>query len=220
VPRTTLDALIARFALPRFVKIDVQSLEAEVLQRLIRPILPLSFEFTTIQRQSALQALTAWEWLGGYGYNVALDESGTLVHQRSLDAASIGDWGVDVDASTPLLWVLREQPRLTGTKHRCGIGAAGPARCTSTVRRFDGDVSLDLCVRSMSGDTPASVVVGHLDVINIAIFPVETDAPLVVDANAPMTFAVSAKLLQAIRRRHAEEGFRPEQQLPAGTLSR
>jgi hypothetical protein len=93
VPRTTLDALIARFGLPRFVKIDVQSREAEVLQRLPQPTLPLSFEFTTIQRHSALQALTAWERLGGYGYNAALDESGTLVHQRSLDAASIGDCG-------------------------------------------------------------------------------------------------------------------------------
>jgi isoquinoline 1-oxidoreductase alpha subunit len=32
---------------------------------------------------------------------------------------------VDVDASTPLLWVLREQLGLTGTKYSCGIGICG-----------------------------------------------------------------------------------------------
>jgi len=32
---------------------------------------------------------------------------------------------VDVDGSTPLLWVLREQLSLTGTKYSCGIGICG-----------------------------------------------------------------------------------------------
>jgi len=32
---------------------------------------------------------------------------------------------VDVDGSTPLLWVLREQLGLTGTKYSCGIGICG-----------------------------------------------------------------------------------------------
>jgi isoquinoline 1-oxidoreductase alpha subunit len=31
----------------------------------------------------------------------------------------------DVDGSTPLLWVLREQLGLTGTKYSCGIGLCG-----------------------------------------------------------------------------------------------
>lgn len=31
----------------------------------------------------------------------------------------------DVDPSTPLLWVLREQMALTGTKFGCGIGGCG-----------------------------------------------------------------------------------------------
>jgi isoquinoline 1-oxidoreductase alpha subunit len=32
---------------------------------------------------------------------------------------------VDVDGATPLLWVLREQLGLTGTKYSCGIGLCG-----------------------------------------------------------------------------------------------
>ena len=32
---------------------------------------------------------------------------------------------IDVDDSTPVLWVLREQLGLTGTKYSCGIGLCG-----------------------------------------------------------------------------------------------
>jgi isoquinoline 1-oxidoreductase alpha subunit len=32
---------------------------------------------------------------------------------------------VDVDPTTPLLWVLREELKMTGTKYGCGIGACG-----------------------------------------------------------------------------------------------
>ena len=32
---------------------------------------------------------------------------------------------IDVDGSTPLLWLLREQLGLTGTKYGCGIGLCG-----------------------------------------------------------------------------------------------
>ena len=38
---------------------------------------------------------------------------------------------VDVDVSTPLLWALREQLGLTGTKYSCGIGLCGA--CTVLV---------------------------------------------------------------------------------------
>ena len=32
---------------------------------------------------------------------------------------------VDVDPSTPLLWVIREQLGLTGTKYGCGVAQCG-----------------------------------------------------------------------------------------------
>ena len=34
---------------------------------------------------------------------------------------------VDVEPNTPLLWVIREQVGLTGTKYGCGIASAAPA---------------------------------------------------------------------------------------------
>ena len=34
-------------------------------------------------------------------------------------------YAVDVDPDTPLLWVIREQVGLTGTKYGCGIGTCG-----------------------------------------------------------------------------------------------
>ena len=56
---------------------------------------------------------------------------------------------VDVDASTPLLWVLRDGLRLCGTKYGCGIG-----QCGSCTVHVDG-----VAVRSCM--TPASALAGR-----------------------------------------------------------
>jgi isoquinoline 1-oxidoreductase subunit alpha len=55
---------------------------------------------------------------------------------------------LDVDSSTPLLWVLREQLGLTGAKYACGLGACGS--CTVLI---DGRAVL-------SCNTPVSSVIG------------------------------------------------------------
>jgi len=41
---------------------------------------------------------------------------------------------VDVDLSTPLLWVIRENLGLTGTKYGCGMASAVRAPCTLMAR--------------------------------------------------------------------------------------
>jgi isoquinoline 1-oxidoreductase alpha subunit len=57
-------------------------------------------------------------------------------------------YDVDVDANTPLLWVIREQVGLTGTKYGCGV-----AQCGACTVHVDG-AAVRACVM------PASAVAG------------------------------------------------------------
>ena len=41
---------------------------------------------------------------------------------------------VDVEPDTPLLWVIRENIGLTGTKYGCGIAQCGFAACRQAAR--------------------------------------------------------------------------------------
>src|SRR5438445_1324880 len=63
---------------------------------------------------------------------------------------------VNVDPSTPLLWVLREELKLTGTKYGCGISACGA--CTVHV----AGVATRSCVVPVSliGDRPIVTIEG------------------------------------------------------------
>ncbi len=63
---------------------------------------------------------------------------------------------VTVDPSTPLLWVLREDLELTGTKYGCGIGACGA--CTVHL----GGVGTRSCLVPISlvGDRPIVTIEG------------------------------------------------------------
>jgi FkbM family methyltransferase len=79
---TTLDALVAEHGAPAFAKIDVEGFEDTVLAGLSRPVLALSFEFTTIQRDVALRCLDRLTSLGPYGFNVVLGESQVLTFNR------------------------------------------------------------------------------------------------------------------------------------------
>jgi isoquinoline 1-oxidoreductase alpha subunit len=63
---------------------------------------------------------------------------------------------VNVDPSTPLLWVLREELKLTGTKYGCGISACGA--CTVHV----AGIATRSCVVPVSliGDRPIVTIEG------------------------------------------------------------
>jgi isoquinoline 1-oxidoreductase alpha subunit len=63
---------------------------------------------------------------------------------------------VQVDPSTPLLWVLREELKMTGTKYGCGISVCGA--CTVHL----GGVPTRSCVVPISlvGDRPIVTVEG------------------------------------------------------------
>ena len=56
---------------------------------------------------------------------------------------------VDVDPNTPLLWVLREQIGLTGTKYGCGIAQCGA--CTVHIEGMGAVRSCSLPVNAAEG---------------------------------------------------------------------
>jgi hypothetical protein len=66
---TTLDALISRFGVPAFCKIDVEGFEAEVLAGLSQPLHLISFEYIPAARSIALACITRLGELGDYRYN-------------------------------------------------------------------------------------------------------------------------------------------------------
>jgi FkbM family methyltransferase len=86
---TTLDALIERFGVPEFAKIDVEGYEAEVLAGLSTPIRALSFEYLPASRAVAVACIDRLEALARYRYNWSLGESHRLAGERWLDAAAL-----------------------------------------------------------------------------------------------------------------------------------
>ena len=82
VPSVTLDSLVTEYGLPSFTKIDVEGFEHAVLAGLSQPLPTLSFEFTTIQRETALRCLDRLSGLGFDRYDFSPKESMSLAFEE------------------------------------------------------------------------------------------------------------------------------------------
>jgi FkbM family methyltransferase len=75
VPTTTLDALVGRYGVPAFCKIDVEGFEVNVLSGLSRPLPLLSFEFSREFMDDARACIRHLEGLGVVTFDCVLNRA-------------------------------------------------------------------------------------------------------------------------------------------------
>ena len=75
---TTLDSLVQAYGAPRFIKIDVEGYELEVLRGLSRPVPSLSFEFLPERFERTSQCIRRLMDIGFSEFNFSLEESFSL----------------------------------------------------------------------------------------------------------------------------------------------
>ncbi len=101
VPATTLDALIARYGLPRFCKIDVEGYEAVVLRGLSQPIPALAFEYVPAASDVARRAAGLLTALGPYRFNPTIGERRRFVWEQWRPINALDDWLAACRAGEP-----------------------------------------------------------------------------------------------------------------------
>ncbi len=84
VPVTTLDALVDRYGLPAFCKIDVEGFEEAVVRGLSKAIPSVSIEFTPEYLDSTDRTLALLCELGAYRFNYSMGETLALADTRWL----------------------------------------------------------------------------------------------------------------------------------------
>jgi len=86
---TTLDALIDRFGVPAFCKIDIEGYEAEALAGLSHPLRLLSFEYVPAASDPALSCVARLQHLGDYRFNWFVGETHRMQRPEWTSAAEL-----------------------------------------------------------------------------------------------------------------------------------
>ncbi|MBY0612595.1 MAG: (2Fe-2S)-binding protein [Beijerinckiaceae bacterium] len=102
---------------------------------------------------------------------------------------------VDADGGTPLLWVIREQAGLTGTKYGCGV-----AQCGACTVHIDG-AAMRSCSVTLDSITPEQKIVTIEGLSNDSSHPVQKawlalDVPQCGYCQSGMIMAAAALLQQ------------------------
>lgn len=87
VPVTTLDLLIAEHGLPRFAKIDVEGMEADILAGLSVPIPVVAVEYVPAALAVALASIDLLSALGDYRFNRVVGEEQRFAGEWTTAAA-------------------------------------------------------------------------------------------------------------------------------------
>ncbi len=89
VEMVTLDALIAQYGVPDFIKVDVEGFELEVVRGLSRPIHLISLEWTPELTDNLAECLAHLGSLGPISCNLSWMESMRLARSRWMDKDSL-----------------------------------------------------------------------------------------------------------------------------------
>ena len=127
VHTTTLDALIERFGVPAFIKIDVEGSEPSVLAGLSQPVRALSFEYLPRTSGYVRACVARLGTLGQYQFNWSPGESYRLVAERwitgtellaALETADAQRRAGDVYARLGASRLVKEPTRPCGTREQ------------------------------------------------------------------------------------------------------
>lgn len=89
---TTLDTLIAEIGVPRYIKIDVEGFELDVLAGLSRPVEIISVEYLPGLPDLMVDVIDRLMELGPYQFNPVRGEEGDFLWDHWADAQSVKDW--------------------------------------------------------------------------------------------------------------------------------
>lgn len=105
VPVITLDMLVAQFGVPRYLKVDVEGFERQVLSGLTRRVGIISFEFTSEYIRHAFEVMGMLVKLGYTRFNVSVGED---------DKFALPEWMPFYDLIPVIVQNVNQRPGLWG----------------------------------------------------------------------------------------------------------